>query len=615
MLKSPTVLPRLEPPLDPAPRQVIAGLALAETRSDGRQVSPSSETSGLLLQRLRAWSRPGESVISGGAGEFALFLGTRDTRAARARLTHLIRALARDPSRVGAAHVHVDVAVSWEVGFSHDRATIDALLEQSARNLPNRDLMLRRLDDTRRGVRASPLLTLGQLALTYALSFGLPLAVLVVAYLNGADISGAVYWVLVASLIITGAVQWGEATHAVAAPSVPAAPPGRAPRATAIIAAYLPNEAATIMETLSHFLAQRYSGGLQVILAYNTPHPLPIEDDLRALERAHPELTLVATPDSTSKAQNVNAALSAVEGDFVGIFDADHHPMQGAFERAWGWLSSGADIVQGHCVIRNGDESFVARMTSVEFEQIYAVSHPGSQTMNGFGVFGGSNGFWRTDVLREIRLRGAFLTEDIDASIRSVREGRRIVNDPGLLSRELAPTTLAQLTKQRLRWAQGWFQVTLGHVRGAVLPESRMNPRQRLGLFVLLGWREASLWLTALMPSVLAFSIWRDGGLVANSTSLLLATVFTLSSGPIQLWFAYRLGAPEIRQHRGRFLGYLLYTAVFYQEYKNALGRLAQVKQLFGERHWAVTPRTSAKTSDQATPLPTVDAVREVVAA
>jgi cellulose synthase/poly-beta-1,6-N-acetylglucosamine synthase-like glycosyltransferase len=614
MMKRTATLSRPQIIPDTAEPQVIAGLVFAETLADGTQVDPSNETTERARQRLTAQLRAGEQLVLESTGRMYVRLGTRNTVRARARLNRMIRALVDRPLSVGGRPRHVDVAATWDVVRGDDRSAIEALLAQSVLNLPNRDLMVRRVDDTRRGIRTRPMVTAAQVALTYALSFGLPFALLVITFQNGTDISGVLYWALVASLAVTGAVQWMEATHAVAAPVVPAAPSEPAPRATAIIAAYLPNEAETIMETLDHFFAQRYSGGLQVILAYNTPYPLPIEDELRALARVNPAFTLVATPESTSKAQNVNAALSAVNGEFVGIFDADHHPMQGAFERAWRWIASGVDIVQGHCVIRNGDESFVARMTSVEFEQIYSVSHPGSQVMNGFGVFGGSNGFWRAQVLREIRLRGLFLTEDIDASIRSVREGRTVVNDRGLLSRELAPTTLRQLSKQRLRWAQGWFQVTLRHVHSALLPASPLDARQRRGMIVLLGWREVFLWLTALMPAVLAFSIWRDGGFASPTTSLLLLTMFTLSSGPIQIWFAYRLGAPEIRQHRGRWVAYLVYSIVFYQEYKNLLGRLAQVKQLFGEKHWAVTPRTSTRLQEEGTE-PAVHVFDEKVAA
>lgn len=82
---------------------------------------------------------------------------------------------------------------------------------------------------------------------------------------------------------------------------------------------------------------------------------------------------------------------------------------------------------------------------AVEFETIYSVSHPGRQRLHDFGIFGGSNGYWRTDLLRSIRMRGSMLTEDIDSALRVVERGGRIVSDPFLVTRELAPTTLKAL--------------------------------------------------------------------------------------------------------------------------------------------------------------------------
>ena len=61
-----------------------------------------------------------------------------------------------------------------------------------------------------------------------------------------------------------------------------------------------------------------------------------------------------------SSGQNITGALSLVNGEFVGVFDADHHPDSDAFRRAWRWLAGGYDVVQGHCVVRNGDTSWVA---------------------------------------------------------------------------------------------------------------------------------------------------------------------------------------------------------------------------------------------------------------
>jgi hypothetical protein len=43
---------------------------------------------------------------------------------------------------------------------------------------------------------------------------------------------------------------------------------------------------------------------------------------------------------------------------------------------------------------------------------------------------------------------------------------------------------------------------------------------------------------------------------------------------------------------------YAFATLAFYTEFKNVIGRVAQVKQLMGERAWKVTPRTGSARPD-----------------
>lgn len=210
---------------------------------------------------------------------------------------------------------------------------------------------------------------------------------------------------------------------------------------------------------------------------------------------------------------------------------------------AWHWLSNGYDVVQGHCVIRIGDSSWAAKLVAVEFESIYAVSHPGRTRLYGFGVFGGSNGFWRTDLLARTRMHGSMLTEDIDSTLRALNEGARITVDRTLVSQELAPTTLKALWNQRSRWAQGWLQVSLKHLwRGLRSPE--FTPRQKLGLFVLLGWREVQPWLTLQMLPIIVFSGWKAGGVTE------LDWAVPVRAGQLQPLHLARAGhapAPEVR--------------------------------------------------------------------
>ena len=239
----------------------------------------------------------------------------------------------------------------------------------------------------------------------------------------GFDITWGVYLFCVFTLVSTGVMILVEATlawHQREPPEV-----DEYPLATAIICAYLPNEAGTILETIDGFLNNGYEGGIQIILAYNTPTPMAVEKELHALSDVHPNLDVVRVEGSTSKAQNVNAVLHMAKGAFTGMFDADHMPRPGSFERAWRWMVDGYSVVQGHCLTRNGDETWLARMIAVEFESIYAVAHPGRARLHRFGVFGGSNGYWRTELLHETRMRGSMLTEDIDSSMRTVERGLR----------------------------------------------------------------------------------------------------------------------------------------------------------------------------------------------
>ncbi len=468
-----------------------------------------------------------------------------------------------------------------------------ALAAASVEALPPRDRLLSVVERLR-----SPL----QVGFTLTLLLSLPFIVYVLSWYLGFDLTTVTYPLMAAALAGTAAALWIESFRAIGAVDPPAEFDSPPPAATAVIVAYLPNEAATIVDTVTTVMGQDYPGQLQVILAYNSPQRLPIEETLAEIAAQDPRLLLLRVPGSTSKAQNINAALAHVSGEFVGVFDADHHPAPGSFLRAWRWLSNGHDIVQGHCVVRNGDASWVARLVAVEFETVYAVSHPGRARLHGFGIFGGSNGYWRRDALRQIRMQRTMLTEDIDSSMRSLREGFSIVSDPGLVSSELAPTTLGALWNQRMRWAQGWTQTARRHL-GPALTSDQLDTRQKLGAAFLLGWAQVIPWITIQVVPILAFVAWRDGGL-GNLDWLVplfvLLSVFTFSVGAAQAIFAYLLGDETIRRHRGWFLVYGLHSVLWFGEFKNLIVRVAQLKELIGERQWRVTPRSVTTTGGPA---------------
>jgi cellulose synthase/poly-beta-1,6-N-acetylglucosamine synthase-like glycosyltransferase len=435
-----------------------------------------------------------------------------------------------------------------------------------------------------------------QIGLAIFLSLIAPTAIYATADLVfGLPLAEVVYIIIVVSISLTATLIWVEQLLAFRPVDLP--PPlssGRAePDATAIIAAYLPNEADQLLEVIEAFRRIPYPATLQIILAYTTPAPMAIEEKLKEIGLRDPRFLPLNIP-ARNKAEAVNVALGQVVGEFVGVFDADHLPHADAFVRAWRWLAAGYDAVQGRATVRNAHESWVARLVAVEFESIYGVSHPGRTRLHGFGLFGGSNGYWNTRVLRGLQLRPALLTEDIDLSIRALSAGHRIATDPHLISSELAPTRLAALWNQRLRWAQGWFQVALQDTSAAVR-SPRVRLRQKLGVVHLLPWREAYSWIALQVLPVIAVISAKYGGphrLNWFVPLFVASTILAWSAWVLQAFCAWQLAVPDLRRRGGWFVWFWMVSFVFYTHFKHLVTVVAQMKELMRETEWKITPRS-----------------------
>ena len=234
-----------------------------------------------------------------------------------------------------------------------------------------------------------------------------------------------------------------------------------------IIVAYLPNEKDIILDRALYALEKIVypKDRIRINVVYNTPHSIePLETELRNLMVKHGILRVFKVPNSTSKADNLNYFFTLDTGaDVIAIFDCDHytHPYGPRWAAERFVSNKKIDIVQGRCVIFNPQESWLAAMIAVEFDKIYAVSHPGRAAMWGFGLFTGSNGYWRASLIKEMKMDGTMLTEDIDSALRAVARNAKTVHDSNVISYELAPVTWRAFWKQRLRWTQGWTQASI----------------------------------------------------------------------------------------------------------------------------------------------------------
>lgn len=590
-----------------APRSgVLAAVTVAELPRLRERLGPHADRACAVAfdELFAADARVLEQHSPRSDGGFWLLMPETGAAAARERLEKLARSAVGTLLDIDGEQAHMTPVIGYApfAGAASPpelRDQVDTALYDAAIHLdlvpalfslalpappPNRDRLLSMVNRLR-----LPL----QIIFTTAMLLSLPFIVYVLVLYAGFDLTTVTYPLMSAALALTATALWIESFLAMGHIDLPEMPSGPFPPATAVVPAYLPNEAATIVETVTQLLTQDYPGDYQVILAYNSPQRLPIEDVLEDLAARDPRLLLLRVETSTSKAQNVNAALAHVRGEFVGVFDADHYPVQGSFTRAWRWLANGHDIVQGHCVVRNGSASWLARLIAVEWETVYAVSHPGRARLHGFGIFGGSNGYWRREALRQVRMHREMLTEDIDSSMRSLRAGFVIVSDPGLVSSELAPITLRALWHQRIRWAQGWTQNSRRHLL-PLLKSGRLTWRQKVGASFLLGWVQVVPWVTIQVIPILAFNAWHENGfghLDWLVPLFVMLSIFTLTVGVVQTVFAYILGDPRIRSHRGWFVLYAIHSILWFGELKNLIARVAHLKELTGERQWRVTPR------------------------
>ncbi|MEV4422200.1 glycosyltransferase family 2 protein [Patulibacter sp. NPDC049589] len=366
------------------------------------------------------------------------------------------------------------------------------------------------------------------------------------------------------------------------------------PTVTLIVAAYLPNEADIIEETLLHLLQEvdMPEGRLQVLLAYNTDRRMPLEADLRALAERIPAIDVLCVEGSRSKAENIMGALPHVRGEVTAILDADHHLRRDAAQIALRWIDQGYDVVQGRCIIRNSDRNLLTRIVGAEFEGIYGIAHSGRSLLTDTAIFGGANGWWRTDVLRRLGVDHRMLTEDIDVSLRALLSGYRLIHERAVVSTELAPATFRGWWKQRTRWAQGWFQVTIRHT--ADVRRSRvLGPWIRFYWLVMLVWRELFPIISLQIFTVLAaqliaglpFHLLRDPFLIGT-------TVVTLSTGAVLGIASYRVATDESREALGlRWFLFYCVAALPYTVLKNAVAQAAMVREIVGDRRWMVTRR------------------------
>jgi hypothetical protein len=123
---------------------------------------------------------------------------------------------------------------------------------------------------------------------------------------------------------------------------------------TVVVPCYMPNEESIIMDTLAYYRKQEteYDGELHILLVWNSPQEHPaIEAEFKALKAVWPVFDFMRVQGSTSKCDNLNAALQVMETEMVLLIDADTEVPANSMNRAAECLFGAlVDFVQGRAI-------------------------------------------------------------------------------------------------------------------------------------------------------------------------------------------------------------------------------------------------------------------------
>lgn len=347
-----------------------------------------------------------------------------------------------------------------------------------------------------------------------------------------------------------------------------------------IVVAYLPNEAGIILETLEHLRSNFRHERLEVVLAYNTPEPMEVENSLRDLQSTWKSFRAVKVPGSTSKCDNINHVLTKLSHDYVAVFDSDHLPEPDAFKRAAHHLCKrGYDIVQGRAVINSKFcGGLLGNLIRTEFELRYSIDHEVRNTVYNYAIFGGSNGYWRTRVLRDIGMDPEMLTEDVDSAIRALSHGYSVWYDHHLVAFEQPPPSFHALFNQRLRWSQGWLQVAQRSVLPTYMSEW-LTLWTKFGMYWML---KLLIGMQVLHSIVFCFVFIKVTAVYGPLTTLKLSI-----AGVIPTWIML-FGFIELPLANKLLYAVLMPLTAFAE---SLIDLIAQVRVLVGHSQWKVTPR------------------------
>lgn len=281
------------------------------------------------------------------------------------------------------------------------------------------------------------------------------------------------------------------------------------PVVAVVIPCYLPNETDVIEETLKCVCCSEYQGELMVAVPYNTPDPMPQEEQrLKDITSLNERVVSVERVEaSASKAENVMYAVSHMSNedvDMVVVFDADHRPEPYTVSRMVTLLAQNPECVavQGSVHVVRGGPAWLRWIAGGMEWVAWNFYAPGMSLIAGSAWFAGANAVWRYSDLKDLGMDRSCMTEDVDLSIRAILEGHRILLAPWARVGEVCPSGPIGFVRQRLRWGMGWEQVTFRMIPRTFMSSSGFFRKFRIVLLLLARYLSTGAGIFAICDAV-----------------------------------------------------------------------------------------------------------------
>jgi len=231
------------------------------------------------------------------------------------------------------------------------------------------------------------------------------------------------------------------------------------PLVSIIVPAY--NEEVNAVDSLNNLLKCTYPH-FEIIFVDDGSKDATYEK-VKAAFNNHPQVK-VFTKQNGGKATALNYGIRQSHADFVICIDADTKLAPDAVSRM---MTHFADKQVGAVagVVKVGNEvNLLTRWQSIEYTTGQNFDRKGFAYVNAITVVPGAIGAFRKDALI---MAGGFTTdtlaEDCDLTIRIVKAGYTIANEPQAFAYTEAPETVKQFMKQRFRWSFGVMQTFWKH--------------------------------------------------------------------------------------------------------------------------------------------------------